>query len=68
MSVGSTKDVNIVVLWDKYDDVANLYYVGQNELSIVEGFSLNGEEVNMGDPDTLLNFTLFGQSYAPANH
>ncbi|MDO8055695.1 MAG: clostripain-related cysteine peptidase [Candidatus Hermodarchaeota archaeon] len=23
---------------------------------------------NMGDPETLLNFTLYGQSFAPANH
>ncbi|MHA3963230.1 MAG: clostripain-related cysteine peptidase [Candidatus Thorarchaeota archaeon SMTZ1-45] len=58
-AVGSTKDVNIVVLWDKYDDVANLYYVGLDELEIIPRFSLNGEEVNMGDPDTLEYFVEF---------
>ena len=58
-SVGSTDNVNIIVLWDKYDDVANLYKVGLNELTVVRGFSLNGEEANMGDPETLKSFVSF---------
>ena len=45
-AVGSTNDVNIVVLWDKYDGVANLYHVELNELKIIPRFALNGEEVN----------------------
>lgn len=58
-AVGSTNDVNIVVLWDKYDDVANLYHVELNELKIIPKFALNGEEVNMGDPNTLETFVRF---------
>jgi hypothetical protein len=68
MSVGSTKDVNIVVLWDKYDDVANLYHVGTDEINIVQGFSLNGEEANMGDPDTLRSFVKFTMKDFRASH
>ncbi|MFW9803892.1 MAG: clostripain-related cysteine peptidase [Candidatus Thorarchaeota archaeon] len=68
MSVGSTNDVNIVVLWDKYDDVANLYHVGADELNIVQGFSLNGEEVNMGDPDTLRDFVTYTTRKFHARH
>jgi hypothetical protein len=58
-SVGSTNGVNIIVLWDRYDDFANLYKVGLGGLTLVRGFSLNGEEANMGDPETLRNFVSF---------
>lgn len=68
MSIGSTKDVNIVVLWDKYDDVANLYHVEKDALSIVSGFSLNGEEANMGDPDTLHEFVTYTMRSFRASH
>jgi hypothetical protein len=68
MSVGSTEEVNIVVLWDKYDDVANLYHVGADEINIVQGFSLNGEEVNMGDPDTLRDFVKYSMKRFRASH
>ncbi|MFW9975446.1 MAG: clostripain-related cysteine peptidase [Candidatus Thorarchaeota archaeon] len=67
-AVGSTKDVNIIVLWDKYDDVANLYYVGLNELEIIQGFSLNGEEANMGDPNTLEAFVDFTMKRFYSDH
>jgi len=67
MSIGSTKDVNIVVLWDKYDDVANLYHVGADELNLVQGFSLNGEEANMGDPETLHDFVTYTMRRFRAN-
>jgi len=59
MTVGSTEDVNVIVLWDRYDDVANLYKVDAGVLSLVDGFALNGIETNMGDPDTLTDFVKF---------
>ncbi|MFX0054302.1 MAG: clostripain-related cysteine peptidase [Promethearchaeota archaeon] len=68
MSVGSTKDVNIVVLWDKYDDVANLYYIEADDLNVVKGFSLNGEEANMGDPYTLRSFVTYTMKSFRASH
>lgn len=68
MTVGSTEDVNIIVLWDKYDDVANLYRVESGELSIVEGFALNGVETNMGDPDTLRDFVSYSTKHFRADN
>jgi len=61
MAVGSTKDVNIVVLWDKYDDVANLYKVAAGDLIVAKGFKLNGIEANMGDPNTLRDFVKYSE-------
>ncbi len=61
MAVGSTKDVNIVVLWDKYDDVANLYKVEAGDLIAAKGFKLNGIEANMGDPNTLRDFVKYSE-------
>jgi hypothetical protein len=68
MSVGSTKDLNIVVLWDKFDDVANLYHIEADDMNVVKGFSLNGEEVNMGDPDTLRSFVTYTMKSFRASH
>jgi hypothetical protein len=55
-TIGSTDHVNVVVLWDKYDDVANLYKITTSEPELIQGFPLNGMEVNMGDPETLNTF------------
>ncbi len=66
--VGSTQDVNIIVLWDKYDDVANLYKVSEDEAEIVTGFRLNGKEVNMGDPYTLQTFVEYTMNKFHSNH
>ncbi|MFX0194730.1 MAG: clostripain-related cysteine peptidase [Candidatus Hodarchaeota archaeon] len=64
----SPQDVNVVVLWDKYDDVTNLYKITTGEPELVDGFSLNGEETNMGDPDTLRNFVTYTMRRFRANH
>ncbi len=63
MKVGSTEDVNVIVLWDKYDEVANLYKVEDGDLSIAKGFALNGIETNMGDPDTLRDFVKYSTKH-----
>jgi hypothetical protein len=65
--VGSSQDVNIIVLWDKYDDVANLYKVS-DEAEIVKGFTLNGMEVNMGDPYTLQTFVKYTMKHFRSSH
>jgi hypothetical protein len=67
-TVGSSKNVNIITLWDKYDDVANLYKITKNESEIVDGFPLTGTEVNMGDPDTLETFVRYTMKHFRANH
>jgi hypothetical protein len=68
MTVGSTEGVNVIVLWDKYDDVANLYKVEHGALSIVKGFTLNGIETNMGDPDTLRDFVSYSTKHFKADN
>ncbi|PWI46647.1 hypothetical protein CEE45_15745 [Candidatus Heimdallarchaeota archaeon B3_Heim] len=67
-TVGSSQDVNIITLWDKYDDVANLYKITKDSPEIVQGFPLTGTEVNMGDPKTLETFVKYTMKHYKANH
>ncbi|MFX1507454.1 MAG: clostripain-related cysteine peptidase [Promethearchaeota archaeon] len=67
-TVGSSQEINIITLWDKYDDVANLYKITKDEPEIVNGFPLTGTEVNMGDPDTLETFVSYTMKHFRANH
>ncbi|MFX1537852.1 MAG: clostripain-related cysteine peptidase [Promethearchaeota archaeon] len=67
-TVGSSQDVNIIALWDKYDDVANLYKITKNEPEIIKGFPLTGTETNMGDPETLEKFVKYSMKHFRANH
>lgn len=57
--IGSTQNVNVVVLWDGLYKPAQMYKVTKGGLDEVKGFSLNGKEVNMGDPFTLKTFVDF---------
>lgn len=68
MTVGSTESVNIIVFWDRYNDVANLYKVNAGELLELDDFSLNDEEANMGDSLTLSGFVGYTREQYPANH
>ncbi len=67
-TVGSTDKVNIIVLWDKYDDVANLYKITTSEPEIILGFPLNGMEANMGDPETLNTFLEYTMKHFRASN
>jgi hypothetical protein len=67
-NVGSTDDVNVVVLWDGYFRPAGLYKVILDGIEPVSGFSLNGTEVNMGDPETLEAFVDFVTKKFRADH
>jgi len=67
-NVGSTDDVNIVVLWDDYYAPAYLYKVVLGNIELIEEFPLNGEEVNMGDPGTLEAFVDFVTVTFTADH
>ena len=84
MDVGSTDEVNIVVLWDGYGETSILYYdskgnpvtaSGSHFYYVVEGnisedkhFPTGGKELNMGDPYTLKTFVDFTFAYYPADH
>lgn len=67
-AVGSSQEVNIITLWDKYDDVANLYKIAEDKPEIVQGFPLTGTEVNMGDPETLEIFVKYTMKHFTASH
>jgi len=69
-TVGSTPAVNIIVLWDKYDDVTNLYKVTTDVHGpeLIPKFPLNGNEANMGDPETLQTFVDYTTKHFRAQH
>ncbi len=66
--VGSTPNVNVVVLWDGFYIPANMYKVVKGGLERVKGFALNGVEVNMGDSQTLKSFVDFTAGRFRARH
>lgn len=79
-TVGSTDDVNIVVQMDRcatdgYDDTngdwtgAKRFYVTQDQdADIINSEEIMDlDEVNMGDPQTLVNFVIWGLDNYPAN-
>ena len=66
--VGSTGEVNVVVLWDGYYAPAYMYKVVYGGHELVRGFPLNGKEVNMGDSYTLKSFVDFATKKFKAQH
>jgi len=68
MSVGSTADVACYVLVDRWNGPANLFKVNKGSMDEMKSSSLNGKEINMGDPATLSSFVSFASSKNPADH
>ncbi len=80
--VGSSEDVNIVIQFDRYKDMADFggweiahrfYYMPgmepTEENAIADwGDGTGGREVNMADPDTLSDFIHWASSNYPAEH
>ncbi len=63
-AVGSTADVNFVVLADTLDGPAYLYYVNQGGSTVIASWG----EVNMADPATLTRFITDAKTLYPANN
>jgi hypothetical protein len=61
-SVGSSADVNFVVLMDTYSGPASLLYVKKGGAEVIA----NWGEVNMGDPATMSAFIKAAKKAAPA--
>jgi len=59
MSVGSTSDVNFVVLWDKASGPANAYKINKGSMEELKGFEYSSKEINMGDPAVLKSFVSY---------
>jgi len=68
MVVGSTKDVNVIILRDTYDGPAYAYKVLQGGLEELTDFALNGIETNMGDPTTLNDWVTYTTSEFSSNN
>lgn len=66
--IGSTLNVNVLVLWDGFYKPAYMYKVIKGGVEEVKGFQLNGKEVNMGAPNTLNAFVDFAVSKFKAEH
>jgi len=66
MMVGSTKDVNVLIFWDKFDGPAYAYRVLQGGLQKLTVFNLNGIEPNMGDPRTLKDWVTYTSTNFPS--
>jgi hypothetical protein len=63
-SVGSSADVNFVVLMDTYTGPASLLYVEKGSVKVLADWG----EVNMGDPATMADFIKDAKKAAPAQN
>lgn len=63
--INSTANVNVIVIQDREEESAFLYYIDENHTPIVLD---ELGEINMGDPATLSYFINYGKENYPANH
>lgn len=68
MSVGSTADVAVYVLVDRYAGPSNLFYVTKGGLVEQTAFALDSQEANMGDPATLRSFVAYATAAVKPAH
>jgi hypothetical protein len=68
MSVGSTAQVVVYVLVDRFAGPANLFLVQPGALVEQTAFALDGQEANMGDPSTLRSFVGYVSDAAKPRH
>jgi len=68
MSAPSSDDVNFLVLWDTSTGPAKLLRVSHGETTELTDFALNGTEVNMGDPATLVALVDYIEAAFPADN
>lgn len=71
--VGSTENINVLVLWDRYNEPAYLYKVVPGDLELLSGLTVAGKEVNgaeiyMADWHVLEAFVDYGKANFPADH
>jgi len=59
MEVGSTEQVNFIVLWDPSTGPAHLLKVLKDGVQELTDYEYNGEEVNMGDGEVLKSFASY---------
>ncbi|GAB6887955.1 hypothetical protein JCM13304A_14530 [Desulfothermus okinawensis JCM 13304] len=62
--IGSSKDVNVVVQTDSNSDTTKRYFILQNENRLLADLG----ELNMAEPDTLIDFVTWAVDNYPAEH
>jgi hypothetical protein len=68
MSAPTSKSVNFLVLWDSSTGPAKLLKITHDKTTELTDFALDGKEVNMGDPATLVAFVDYiNAKYAAKN-
>jgi len=68
MAVGSSDEVNVLVLMDKLDAPAYMYYIVPGDMILQEDYAYNGEEINTGDPAVFEDFLVYAETKYPAEH
>ena len=68
MEVGSTENVDVFTLVDRFEGPAVLYKVLPGDLEEMTDFVLHNQEVNMGDPSTLRSFVSYAFEASAAEH
>ncbi len=67
-TIGSTKDVNVLVQVDRSNDETTKRYYVTSTRRLSEDVEQELGEVNTGDPNNLVEFIRWGQRYCPARH
>ncbi|HUU07105.1 MAG TPA: clostripain-related cysteine peptidase [Thermoplasmata archaeon] len=68
MAVGSTENVDVFTLVDRFAGPAVLYKVHPGELEEMTDYVFHNQEVNMGDPVTLTSFVSYAFEESPAQY
>ncbi|MCJ7561585.1 MAG: clostripain-related cysteine peptidase [Thermoplasmata archaeon] len=68
MEVGSTENVDVFTLVDRFDGPAVLYKVNTGELEEMTDYVFHNQEVNMGDPLTLTSFVSYAFEKSSAQY
>lgn len=68
MAVGSSDEVNVLVLMDKLDAPAYMYYIVPGDMVLLEDYAYSGEEINTGDPAVFEDFLVYAETNYPAEH
>ncbi|MGB2580940.1 MAG: clostripain-related cysteine peptidase [Thermoplasmata archaeon] len=68
MAVGSSDEVNVLVLMDKLDAPAYMYYIVPGDMVLLEDYAYSGEEINTGDPAVFEDFLVYTETNYPAEH
>lgn len=68
MAVGSTENVDVFTLVDRFEGPTKLFRVLDDGLEEMTDYVFHDEEANMGDPRTLRSFVSYASNVSEADH